>query len=74
MAKKATLSIKGMTCQMCVKHVTKALQDLAGVSDVSVSLEDAEAHLNYDPDKAGVPEFKGAVAEAGYEVKEAQVG
>ena len=31
-----TFKIEGMSCQMCVKHVTKALQGVEGVSEVEV--------------------------------------
>ena len=33
-----TITIKGMTCPNCVKHVTKALSGMEGVSDVAVDL------------------------------------
>lgn len=59
------LAIDGMTCQMCVRHVTKALSDLPGigVKDVTVG----SAVVEYDP--ADLPEDRiiGAVREAGYE-------
>ncbi len=68
MSEQTTLKIEGMSCQMCVKHVTKALVDLEGVSQVAVSLEQAQAVIHYDPDKANLPAFRAAVADAGYEV------
>ena len=63
-----TLNIQGMSCQMCVKHVTKALSELDGVSAVDVSLENNNANVTYDPSVVGLAEFKVAVADAGYEV------
>ena len=63
-----TLNITGMSCQMCVKHVTKALQDVNGVTDVVVALEQGTAAVTYNPDLAGTDDFKSAVAEAGYAV------
>jgi copper ion binding protein len=66
--KEITLDVKGMSCQMCVKHVTDALRDINGVETVEVSLDDAAARLQYDPEHAGMEDFKAAVAEAGYEV------
>ncbi len=70
MAKQITFKVNGMTCNMCVKHVTKALQGVEGVSDVEVSLDAGNATVAYDPDKAGMLQFKAAVAEAGYEATE----
>ena len=65
---KKTLSIKGMSCQMCVKHVTKALAALDGVTEVQVSLESNSADVTFDPAVVTMTDFKSAVAEAGYEV------
>ena len=67
MSKQTTFKVKGMTCNMCVKHVTKALQGVAGVLEVDVSLEADNATVTYDPHKADMTQFKAAVAEAGYE-------
>jgi copper chaperone len=67
MDKQTTFIVKGMTCNMCVMHVTKALQGVDGVSDVEVSLEAGNATVTYDPQKADMTKFKAAVDEAGYE-------
>ena len=66
-ANKKVLSIEGMMCQHCVAHVTKALQGVAGVSDVKVDLDSKSASLAAD---AGVSDdaLKKAVVDAGYEV------
>ena len=63
-----TLMISGMSCQMCVKHVTHALKDVKGVANVDTSLESNTAVVTFDPNEAGLPEFEEAVSEAGYEV------
>jgi len=38
-----TVQIKGMSCQHCVKAVTKALSEIEGVSNVQVDLASGEA-------------------------------
>jgi len=38
-----TIKIKGMSCQHCVKAVTKALSEIAGIKDVQVDLAKGEA-------------------------------
>ena len=38
-----TIKVKGMSCQHCVKAVTKALGDIEGVRDVKVDLAKGEA-------------------------------
>ena len=65
-----TLKITGMTCGGCVSGVTKALQTLPGVSDVSVSLEKAEATIQYDESATTKDALKSAVMHAGYGVHE----
>ena len=62
------VKIKGMTCMGCVRSVTNILQGMAGVSSVAVSLEQAQATIQYDAAKTGVNQFKTAITEAGYEV------
>lgn len=61
------LKIKGMSCQHCVKHVTNALQEVAGVTAVKVDLNQANATVETDG-SVGEQVLKDAVAEAGYEV------
>jgi copper chaperone len=41
-----TLSVTGMTCDHCVRAVTKALQAVAGVEKVSVSLDTGRARVD----------------------------
>lgn len=62
------IKIKGMTCMGCARSVTNILQGIAGVSSAGVSLEQAQATIQYDAAKTGVNQFKTAIAEAGYEV------
>lgn len=61
------LKIKGMSCQGCVKSVTNVLQALPGVGAVEVSLERAEAHVEYDAARVGREQMSRAVADAGFE-------
>jgi copper chaperone len=63
----AELKIEGMTCEGCVKSVTRALQGVAGVERVDVSLPEGKAEVTYDPRKAALADFRHAVERAGYE-------
>jgi copper chaperone CopZ len=62
--KKLMFDVRGMTCDNCVQHVTKAVAAVAGVSSVSVSLaaNSAEVEGEFEPSK--VVE---AIEEEGYE-------
>jgi len=62
-----TLKIKGMSCEHCVKTVTKTLQGLKGVKKATVNLEEGLAEVTYNPDKVSVDDLTAAVTDAGYE-------
>jgi copper chaperone len=62
-----TIKVSGMTCQGCVRSVTRVLQAVPGVDSVTVSLERGEAELRFDAARAGAPEFRKAVEDAGFE-------
>ena len=62
-----TINVKGMTCPNCVKHVTKALSGMEGVSDVAVDLEAGTAKFTASreiPDS----ELASVLDDAGYEL------
>ncbi len=64
---KKVVSIEGMTCGHCQRHVAEALRDVAGVKSAVVDLAKKNAVVESDtavPDEA----LKSAVAEAGYTV------
>lgn len=62
-----TIHVKGMTCPHCVKHVTKALSGMNGVTDVAVSLEAGTASFKTSRD---IPdsEYAAVLDDAGYEL------
>ena len=51
------LRVEGMTCQHCVKRVTKIIEKTPGVSGVQVSLENKEAVFNCDETGTNVAEI-----------------
>ena len=60
-----TISIEGMMCAHCQAHVEKALKEVAGVTEVTVSLENKNAVVTGE---ASADVLKQAVVDAGYEV------
>jgi copper chaperone len=62
------LKVKGMTCGGCVASVTRVLRALPGVNEVAVALDQGTATITFDPQRAGLPAFKRAVEDAGYDV------
>ncbi|MEY4916722.1 MAG: Cation transport ATPase, partial [Verrucomicrobiota bacterium] len=65
------LRVNGMTCNNCARHVTEAIQGVAGVQSASVSLQTAAASIRWNS-AAGknVSAVLAAIAKAGYEAKE----
>lgn len=61
------LNVDGMTCPSCIRHVSKALQDLAGVGNVQVELRAGIVRVEHDPAAAPVENLIDALRDAGYE-------
>ena len=66
-----TLEVRGMTCNNCVRHVTKALQGLPGVRAVEVDLASGSTRVQHEPGAVSVAEMLAAVEDAGYEASAA---
>lgn len=63
-----TFTVKGMTCNHCVMHVTEALRKVEGVTDARVDLEHGKATVEAD-DSVTDQALRDAVAAAGYKAK-----
>ena len=64
-----TLKIDGMTCGGCVKSVTRVLSELGGVAQADVSLEKAQAVVNFDENKVQLAALVEAVEDAGFDAE-----
>ena len=65
------LSIEGMTCDHCVKHVEEALYELKGVISAKGNLEDKNAVVELGQEIADNI-FREAIKEVGYELVDIQ--
>ncbi|AMC93918.1 ATPase [Erysipelothrix larvae] len=63
--------VEGMSCASCVSHVTKAIEGVPGVKNVSVNLLTNKAHVEFEGDDKTEDIIK-AVHKSGYEVKRPQ--
>ncbi len=63
------VKIKGMSCNHCVMSVTKALSEIEGVEDLSVSLDAGEATFQ-ERAPVDIRLVRQKIREAGYEVVE----
>ncbi|MHB1405462.1 MAG: heavy metal translocating P-type ATPase [Desulfitobacteriaceae bacterium] len=62
----AEIKVYGMTCEHCVRRVTKALEQFPTMDKVEVSLSDESAKFSYDPAQVSMSDIKEAITEAGY--------
>jgi len=60
------LKVDGMTCQGCVRSVTKKLSGVAGVSSAAVDLAAGKATVEYDASSAKVEDLIAAVEQIGF--------
>jgi heavy metal translocating P-type ATPase len=65
---KTTMKIEGMMCQHCVAHVTKALLQIDGISNVEVNLKKKTATFDRTQEITD-EKLTQAIVDAGYEVK-----
>jgi len=69
------LHVSGMTCNNCARHVTEAIQGVAGVQSATVSLLQSGASVHWHSAEAkNVSAVLAAVAKAGYEASELTTG
>lgn len=61
-----TFVIKNMTCATCPITVRKAMEDVAGVSTVSVDLAAKTARVIFDPARTTAAAIASASTDAGY--------
>ena len=61
------LKVDGMTCTGCVASVTRVLASVKGVSSVDVSLEKAQARVEYDGTLANREQVREAIEGAGFD-------
>lgn len=66
----AKMNVNGMSCDHCVKTITKAVSDLVGIGDVSVDLTGKTVTFEYDPDKILPSNIKNVIEDQGYDVIE----
>jgi P-type Cu+ transporter len=65
------LLVRGMNCNNCARHVTEAIQSVAGVRSATVTLEAGRAAVRWDPGaEQNISALIHAVQKAGYDAEE----
>jgi copper chaperone CopZ len=60
------LGIEGMTCDNCVKILTRALKRVNGIKEVKVDRESARAEVTFDTTKTDMAAIHEAILRSGY--------
>ena len=64
-----TINVEGMSCEHCVKTITKAVGEAAGVQKVSVNLDAKNVSVDYDETAISLEQISAKITGAGFEVK-----
>jgi copper chaperone len=64
--KKTVLSVEGMTCASCIRHIDRALRQLEGVTLVDVDMRGQKVTVRHDEIETPLADVVEALAEAGY--------
>ncbi|KAJ1675060.1 Cu(2+)-transporting P-type ATPase, partial [Spiromyces aspiralis] len=67
-AQRLGLSVRGMTCQSCVRSIESAVMDLPGIQHVKVSLADESVVVTYDPRTVTAKVIVDAIEACGFDV------
>lgn len=70
--KQTTFGIEHMTCAMCPVTVKRAMEGVAGVSEVRVDFEAKTALATYDPRRTNAAAIAAASTDAGYPARALQ--
>ncbi len=68
------ISVGGMTCAACVRHVEGALMGVEGVESAAVNLATERATVRYERGRATVTDLRFAIEDAGYSMLGVGVG
>ncbi len=66
-ADQACFAVQGMTCTTCSLTVKTAVRKLKGINEVTASLEEKNAVVDFDSQKINTIEIKKAIDGVGYE-------
>lgn len=65
---KSILNVNGMSCEHCVKAITRAVSALPGVSSVYVNLKEKTVTIEHDPALSSLYNIKLEIEDQGYDI------
>jgi copper chaperone len=70
---KIILSVSDMSCGHCVQAIEQAVEELIGIQDALVDLEQKEVLVSFDEKQVNIEKIVDVIKEAGYEVQKRQL-
>ena len=67
---KTQFKVGGMACSFCTESINKALGEMTGVGDVSVSLAHEEVLAEYDDERVDARDLERTLRELGYTIRD----
>lgn len=65
---KSIIRVDGMSCNHCVKAITKTVSALPGIAGVEVDLKSGTVKVEYDPTQSPLDKIKLEIEEQGYDI------
>ena len=62
------IHVEGMTCGHCIETVTQAVNSIAGISQVSVDLDNKLVRVDFDESRTSLDTVSSKITEVGFEV------
>lgn len=69
----AVIDVSGLHCESCVNTITTALNEIDGITDTKVSLEQEQAKFKFEPAKVSMEDVKKAIEGKGYGMGEVEI-
>jgi len=67
------MQVDKLTCGSCVKNISNALAEVAGIGDVDVNLSNGRARVEFLPERTDVVSVASTITKAGYPAKVLQI-
>lgn len=65
---KVVINIEGMTCNGCKTNIESGINELKGINQVAVSLENNQATVDYDENVLTLTQIEEAIEERGFDI------
>lgn len=65
-----TINLPTMQCKTCKENIETAVKKLDGIREITVSVKDKFAHIDYEKSKINATQIEDAITSAGYDAND----